>query len=81
MFWFGTSQDKNILFISETNVFVGIIGFIIWNKKDEKDIKKCSTKERIIYSIIIAVSTEGLESLLKKFTILFSWFSSLLSER
>lgn len=36
---------------------LGIIGFIIWNKKDEKDIKKCSTKERIIYSIIIAVST------------------------
>lgn len=36
---------------------LGIIGFIIWNKKDEKDIKKCSIKERIIYSIIIAVST------------------------
>jgi len=36
---------------------LGIIGFIIWNKKDEKDIKKCSTKERIIYSLIIAVST------------------------
>lgn len=36
---------------------LGIIGFIIWNKKDEKDIKKCSTKERIIYSVIIAIST------------------------
>ena len=36
---------------------LGIIGFIIWNKKDEKDIKKCSTKERIIYSFIIAIST------------------------
>ena len=36
---------------------LGIFGFIIWNKKDEKDIKKCSTKERIIYIIIITIST------------------------
>ena len=36
---------------------LGIIGFFIWNKKDEKDIKKCSAKERIIYSVIIAVLT------------------------
>lgn len=36
---------------------LGIIGFIIWNKKDEKDIKSCSIKERIIYVNIIAIVT------------------------
>lgn len=36
---------------------LGIIGFIIWNKKDEKDIKECSRKERIIYCLIIGIST------------------------
>lgn len=36
---------------------LGIIGFVIWNKKDEKDIKQCSLKERTIYSLVIVVST------------------------
>lgn len=38
-------------------VFVGIVGFIIWNKKDLKDIKSCSIKERIIYLIIMLGGT------------------------
>lgn len=38
-------------------VFVGIIGFIIWNKKSEKDISICSSKERIIYLIVMAIGT------------------------
>ena len=49
------------LYGDATNNFVyiilGIIGFINWNKKEEKDIKKCSVKERIVYCLIIAVST------------------------
>ena len=36
---------------------LGIIGFIIWNKKDEKDIKKCSALERVIYCLIIGIAT------------------------
>lgn len=42
---------------SSIYLVLGIIGFIIWNKKDEKDLKKCSTKERIIYVGIIAIAT------------------------
>ena len=38
-------------------VFVGIVGFIIWNKKGEKGITKCSLKERIIYSVVMAIGT------------------------
>lgn len=38
-------------------LILGIIGFIIWNKKDEKDIKSCSIKERTIYVSIIAIAT------------------------
>ena len=38
-------------------LLLGIIGFIIWNKKDENDITECSIKERIIYCIIIGIST------------------------
>lgn len=38
-------------------LILGIIGFIIWNKKDDKDIKECSKKERIIYCSLIAVAT------------------------
>lgn len=36
---------------------LGIIGFIIWNKKDERDIKACSKKERIIYCTIMFIGT------------------------
>lgn len=45
---------------------LGIIGFIIWNKKDEKDIKSCSTKERIIYAVITALGTTITALLLKR---------------
>ena len=38
-------------------IFVGMIGFIVWNKKDERDIKACSLKERIIYIMIMLVAT------------------------
>lgn len=36
---------------------LGIIGFILWNKKEDEDIKKCSFKERIIYVSVIVLST------------------------
>ena len=38
-------------------IIIGIIGFIIWNKKDEKDIQKCSKRERIVYCLIIFIVT------------------------
>lgn len=36
---------------------LGIIGFIIWNKKDEKDIAECSMKEKTIYCFVIGILT------------------------
>ena len=42
---------------SSIYLILGIIGYIIWNKKDEKDIKKCSKKEIIIYISIILLGT------------------------
>ncbi len=45
---------------------VAIVGFIIWNKKDENDIKSCSFKERIIYILIIIAGTVALGSVLSK---------------
>lgn len=36
---------------------LGIIGFIIWNKKDEKDIKSCSIIEKIMYVFVIIFAT------------------------
>lgn len=38
-------------------LILGIVGFIIWNKKDDKDIERCSIKEKIIYTCLIAVET------------------------
>lgn len=38
-------------------VFVGIVGFIVWNKKDEKYIGTCSWKERILYIMIMVIGT------------------------
>ena len=38
-------------------LILGVIGFIIWNKKDERDIKACSKKERIIYCIVMFIGT------------------------
>ena len=32
---------------SSIYLILGIIGFVIWNKKEEKDIKECSIKEKI----------------------------------
>lgn len=47
-------------------LIVGIVGFIIWNKKDEKDIQKCSLKERIVYLLFIVLATIGVSVLLSK---------------
>lgn len=38
-------------------LILGVIGFILWNKKDNNDIKVCSVKEKIIYISVIAIST------------------------
>ena len=38
-------------------IFVGVVGFIIWNKKDEKEIQSCSWKERVLYLIVITLGT------------------------
>lgn len=51
------------------NVFylgVAIVGFIIWNKKAETDIKACSWKERIIYILVIAIGTTLVACILNK---------------
>lgn len=45
---------------------VAIVGFIIWNKKDNNDIRKCSYKERIIYLVIIVLGTIVLANMLSK---------------
>ena len=45
---------------------LGIIGFIIWNKKDEKDITECSVKEKIIYWFIIGIATVIVFFILRK---------------
>lgn len=42
---------------SSIYLILGIIGFIIWNKKDDKDIKKCTPKERIGYWLVITLFT------------------------
>jgi len=42
---------------SSIYLFLGIIGFILWNKKDNQKIKKCSVKERIFYISLIAIFT------------------------
>lgn len=42
---------------SSIYLVLGIVGFIIWNKKSENDIKACSTKERIFYVSVILVGT------------------------
>ena len=51
---------------SSIYLILGIIGFIIWNKKDDKDIKKCTTKERLGYCSIIAIFTGVLFLILSK---------------
>ncbi len=45
---------------------IAIVGFIIWNRKDDNDIKKCSFKERIIYLVIIALGTIALSNVLSR---------------
>ena len=45
---------------------LGIVGFIIWNKKDDKDIEQCSVTERIIYCLAIAAATCALSIILGK---------------
>jgi len=51
---------------SSIYLVLGIIGFIIWNKKDEKDIEECNKKEKIIYILIIAVLTAIAFTILRK---------------
>lgn len=51
---------------SSIYLILGIIGFIIWNKKDDKDIKKCTIKERISYWFVIAIFTGILFLILSK---------------
>jgi len=36
---------------------LGIIGFILWNKTNNQKITRCSSKERIIYTIVIGLAT------------------------
>lgn len=48
---YGDVINNSIYFV------LGIVGFILWKKADEKKITKCSYKERIIYIIIIATGT------------------------
>ena len=43
----------------------GIQGWILWNKKDEIKIGKCSIKEKKLYTIIICLGALGLYGLLK----------------
>lgn len=38
-------------------LILGVVGFILWNKKNNKDIKICSTKEKFIYVSVISVAT------------------------
>ncbi len=48
-------------------LIVGIIGFILWsNKKESNKITKASNKERIIYVIIILITTIVLSLVLKQ---------------
>lgn len=51
---------------SSIYLVLGIVGFIIWNKRDDKDIKRCSTKERIVYTALIAVATATVAMVLKR---------------
>ena len=51
---------------SSIYLILGIIGFIIWNKKDDKDIKKCTIKERAGYWFVIAIFTGILFLILSK---------------
>ena len=45
---------------------IGIIGFIIWNKKGDKDIKSCGLVERVIYILIMGIGTYVSFVLLRK---------------
>jgi len=48
-------------------LIMGVIGYILWNKKKESNnITKCNKKERLIYISIITISTIILSIILKK---------------
>lgn len=47
-------------------IFIGIIGFLIWNKKGEKNISVCSWKERMIYITTMILTTFFLYLILNK---------------
>ena len=55
---YGDIVNNSIYFI------LGIIGFILWNKKGNDKITKCKIKERIIYIVIILLGTIGLSIIL-----------------
>lgn len=45
---------------------MGVVGFLLWNQsKDSNKITEASIKEKVIYTILIAVGTLGIGSLLK----------------
>ena len=47
-------------------IFVGIFGFIIWNRKDKNYIGVCSFKERVIYTFIMILGVYFVFLQLKK---------------
>lgn len=47
-------------------LILGVIGFVIWNKKDDKDIKACKAVERILYCSIIVIATIAIYLILKE---------------
>ena len=44
--------SNNIIYL-----VLGVIGFITWNKKKENDITSCSVKEKILYVLVIGITT------------------------
>ena len=62
MHLYGDVVNNSIYFV------LGIIGFILWNKKDTKKIRKCGTKERIIYCSVILIGTLITFNILKNTT-------------
>jgi len=51
---------------SSIYLILGIVGFIIWNRKNEKNIKRCSVKEKVIYIFVIALGTLAMFLVLKR---------------
>lgn len=45
---------------------IGVVGFILWNRKDNNKITNASIKEKILYVLVIAVGTGVLAFILNK---------------